>query len=145
MSGESLGVGELGFGVRLAEDAALRALVGVDENDETRIYHGYPVDLLEQDEPVESEFPRVTYFRAGGLKAAKGSGDLRIQVNIWVPYGEKEALEAIDSRIIDLIDEKWWIYDGRRLSGRAIGGESDTPARRRRPGNRRRDYWIGVG
>lgn len=140
----SLGIGESGFAARLVADTTLADLVGVDEANEVRVFHGWPAELLNRDDPPASEFPRVTFLRTSSLKAAKGSGDLVIQVDIWVYPGDKELLEDIDSRILDLVDEEWWVQDGVRLSGRAIGGESDTPAAPGRPMRRRRDIWIGV-
>lgn len=144
MSGESLGVGEVGLTARLAADGDFAALVGYDDANQVRLYHGYPTELLNRDNPPDSEFPRVTYFRATSLKAAKGSGDLRIQVDIWVVYGAKATLEEIDSRMLFLLDEERWLHDGVWLSGLAVGGESDAPAVRGRPLGRRREYWIGV-
>lgn len=144
MTTASLGAGEVAFAARLATDAALVGLLGTDDAGAPLVVHGWPADLLELDDPPRSAFPRLTYFRAGSLKAARASGDLLLQVDVWVDYGEKETLEAIDTRVLELVDEVSWDHDGVRVTGRAIGGEFDTPASPRRPLNRRRNLWIGV-
>lgn len=128
---------EAAVGARLAGDAALAALIGTDEIGEVRVYAGWPAELL--DRPAATEFPRVTLFAATSDPIRPESGTVRLQVDVWVwpdgPSGGRARLRAIGERVAELLDERWWIHDGRRFSAvlagsSGFGSDPGEPLRR---------------
>lgn len=140
-----IGAAEKGLGARLAADDELAGLLGRDDAGEVRAYNGWPHDVLER--PAAPDFPRVTFFAPTGQAIRPGIGRIQVQLDEWVwPEGDrggKAHLDAIDARILALVDEAWWVHDGHRLSA-VTGDPQGFPSGPGRPLRRMRPIGILV-
>lgn len=138
MPSASLREADEGFAARLASDAAFQALVGIDENGDTKLYEGWPKELLAS--PIEGEFPRATYLRVSRTLERPQIGDVRLQLDLWT-WGDSLLADQMEARVIELVDEQWWFHDGARLNALVPPGGTDFPGR---PWRRSVDVEIGV-
>lgn len=138
MPSASLREADEGFAARLAGDGAFQALVGTDENGDTKLYEGWPRELLES--PHEGEFPRATYLRVNRALERPGSGDVRLQLDLWT-WGDSVLVDQMEERVIELVDEKWWFHNGARLNALVLPGGADFAGT---PWRRSVDVEIGV-
>jgi hypothetical protein len=134
---------------RLAGDPTLAALVGsFADGSGPRITTGWPWDVVDPEglpEAARRELPRVTVLKATDTIRRPGIGASQIQVDVWVwPVGEGGGagrLSEIDARIVELLDEAHWVWEGLRLY--AISETAlDFPAAPGEPLRRMRPFEV---
>lgn len=145
----SLAVGELGFADRLTTDATMQSLLGVDADGEWPVYNEWIGDRVLASIREDDQFRAIGFFRA--RPGRRWPAELRIQSDLWVSQtfggslsAAKARLEAIDARMLDLIHEQQWTYDGVTLNGLHMG-ERDVIGGHLRPLRRMREWSLGVG
>lgn len=136
MPSDDLHEAEDALGLRLAADGELGTLVGSDESGDVRVYGAWPDELLTN--PVESEFPRITYFRASDdiMGVQNGVPTVREQIDLWVwPEGDEGGalrLRQIRTRAFTLLggrDGTWWTYGTARIDCVILPGGAERPGR----------------
>lgn len=125
MASASLGEAERGVRARLAADATLAGIVGLDAANEPRIYPGWPLELLTR--PEQLAFPRITLLRVAGDMRRPARGEVRIRLDYW-SWDDVEQLDAMDARATELLDEQHWEHDGAQLYAFSVGS-SDRSGR----------------
>jgi len=144
----SLAHGELGFQDRLAADATIQSLVGTESGGGLRLYPEWIGERVIQEDDT---YRAISFFRVGSFGTRRlDTGELRIQSDAWVAQAfggtmatARARLEAIDSRMLELLDEVWWAYDGIRLNAYALP-EQDPIGGHIRPFRRTREWLVGV-
>ena len=129
---------ERGIEARLVGDAALMGLLGTGQ----RVVPGWPADTRQP-----GDYPRITYFVVTDSVDRPGYHTLRVQLDRWVwPVGDTggwDRAHRIDERLLALLSEQVWAYEGRRIYCRVLPGR-DMPGGPGNPLRRTWDLWIGV-
>lgn len=129
---------ERGAFARMTGDAQLAALLGPG----VRIFPDWPHDQLD-----ERHCPRVTYYVFGPAPLVRGVARARLALDIWVwpsgGNGGRTRLLEIDSRIVELFDERNWTYADHWIVARA-GAFRDFPAAPTSPMRRHREILLDV-
>jgi hypothetical protein len=118
-----------GFYARSSTDATLKTVLGLKTGrDAADVHEGFPPDTLQQ-----SDLPRMTYFNVVPSTRRPGVYSVLIQVDGWFPPpsvpGSAAKREQWMVRMLELFDEKNWIYDDEaRLYSVVTNPGRDFPA-----------------
>jgi len=129
---------ERGAYERMKEDAQLASLLGPG----VRIIPDWPHDQLD-----ERHCPRVTFYVLGPAPVARGVARARLALDLWVwpsgANGGRTRLLDIDRRLVELFDERDWVFAGHWIVARA-GAFRDFPAAPTSPMRRHREIMLDV-
>jgi hypothetical protein len=86
------------WAARLEAAPAFAAAIGVDANNEVRLYRGWPHELLAK--PAEDNLPRVTWFRVDQQPLTENPELLLIQSDLWVWRNQLAQLYAASNAMM---------------------------------------------
>lgn len=137
---------------RVAQDATMKALLGVKASGRARVYPDFPDEDL-----VAGDYPRVTYGLATAVFIGPTAGEAQVAADLWIwptgANGGAAKMQAVDDQMLELLNGATvvgkaskgaaWTFGGARVFSREVGAR-DIPAEPGKPLRRRRIYELRV-
>jgi hypothetical protein len=92
------------WAARLEADTNFAAAIGVDANNEVRLYRGWPHELLAK--PAEDNLPRGTWFRVDQQPLTENPELLLIQSDLWVWRNQLAQLYAASNAMMVALTDR---------------------------------------